>query len=684
MEKACVHTHAVGEVCVITIDNPPINASSMAVRQGLMAAIDTLAKDANFKAGVIIGAGTTFVAGSDLREFGLPLPSPHLPEVILAIEHCPKPVVAALHGAALGGGFELALACDARVAAKDTVVGLPEVSLGIIPGAGGTQRLPRRVGVAKAIQMICSAQRISAMEASALNLVDDVVTDDVLTAAIAYALALKGLKRRIRDEAVPTEDQSLVTQAAETATRLGKGRPAVQAAIDAIRASQTRPFDEALAEERAVFMHLRLSPDAFALRHIFFAERDSTKLPKELLANPLPIDTVCVIGAGTMGSGIVISALDAGMKVILLEQDEAALLLGKERVVNHYRDRVTASKMKASVAAEREAHLQCTLDWQLLVQTDLVIEAVFEDLAVKQAVFKKIDQFARPGAVLATNTSYLDVDAIANATSRPQDVIGLHFFSPANVMKLLEVVRGSASRHEVLATGMALGKRLRKLPVLAGNAFGFIGNRIYNAYRNQCEFMLEDGALPEEVDAALKQFGMAMGPFAVADMSGLDIAWRMRKAQADTRAPGVRYVDILDRLCEAGRLGRKTGAGYYTYVDGKPSPTTDAVVRQIIEDASVRRGIQRQKLSAETIQRRAMLAIVNEAACLLGEGVASRASDIDVVLVHGYGFPRWVGGPVHWARQQDREALKQDICELASRCGEGFVLADLSLLLAQE
>lgn len=305
---------------------------------------------------------------------------------------------------------------------------------------------------------------------------------------------------------------------------------------------------------------------------------------------------------------------------------------------------------------------------------------MFEDLAVKQAVFQKIDQFARAGAVLATNTSYLDVDVIAQVTSRPQEVLGLHFFSPVHVMKLLEVVRGKDSLSDVLATGMALGKRLRKLPVLAGNHFGFIGNRIYNAYRNQCEFMLEDGAWPEDVDAALKKFGMAMGPFAVADLSGLDIAWRMRQALATTRSPGIRYVDILDRLCEAGRLGRKAGAGYYTYVESKQQAASDGTVRHIIEGASQRRGIQRQALSCDTIQRRALLTIVNEAARLMSEGVASRASDIDVVLVHGYGFPRWEGGPVFWARQQNRESLAQDIKVLARDCGDGFVPADLSVL----
>jgi len=676
----CVHSEARGDVCVITIDNPPINATSLAVRQGLMAAIADFKSNANFQAAVLVGAGSTFVAGADIREFGKPMQEPILPEVIRAIEDCGKPVVAALHGAALGGGFELALACDARVADAKTVVGLPEVSLGIIPGAGGTQMLPRRVGVSRAIRMICGAQRISAKEAQSLTLLDEVVAHDVLEAAIAFARQMQGQKCRIRDASVPAEGPALIEQAANEALRAGKRRPAVEAAVEAIKSAAVLSIDDGLADERAVFLQLRLSREAYALRHVFFAERDSAKLPPELNANSMPVETVCVIGAGTMGTGIAISVLDAGMQVILLEQDEIALTRGQDRVNAHYRDRVAAQKMKPEVAQARQACLRATLDWSDMAQADVVIEAVFEDLAVKQEVFKKIDRFARVGAVLATNTSYLDVDAIAQATARPQDVLGLHFFSPANVMKLLEVVRGKDSSPEVLATGMALGKRLRKLPVMAGNRFGFIGNRIYNAYRNQCEFMLEDGAWPEDVDASLKQFGMAMGPFAVADLSGLDIAWRMRQAQASTRSPSVRYVDILDRLCEAGRLGRKTGAGYYKYVDGKQQEMTEDVVRQIIKDASQRRGINRHPLSSATIQRRALLAIVNEAARLLGEGVAYRASDIDVVLIHGYGFPRWEGGPVFWARQQNREDLAQDIKELACQCGEGFVVADLSAL----
>ena len=676
-----VRTEVINHVLLIEINNPPVNAGSLAVRNGLLDAIERLASETDLSAAVIIGGGSTFVAGSDLREFGKPLQAPQLPAVIAAIENCGKPVVAALHGAALGGGFELALACDARIALERTVVGLPEVTLGIIPGAGGTQRLPRLVGVVRAIEMICSGERISADKALQLKLVDGVVADELKTRAIAHARSLGQRKSRIRDLAMPVADTSLIEAAEKAALRAGKQRPAVLEAIKSVKNALSLPIDEALSAERAVFEHLRLANDAFALRHQFFAERDATRLPAELQATPRAVRTVAIIGAGTMGTGIAICALDAGLRVILLEQDEAALERGRLRVLDHYQSRVTAGKLKADVAADNAARLQPGTDWSRLNQADLVIEAVFEDLAVKLEVFKKIDFHARAGAVLATNTSYLDVDAIANATRRPQDVLGLHFFSPANVMKLLEVVRGAQTSPDVLATGMALGKLLRKMPVLSGNAFGFIGNRIYNAYRTQCEYMLEDGAWPEDVDAALQSFGFAMGPFAVADLSGLDIAWRMRKAQAATRDPRQRYVAILDHLCEQGRLGRKSGSGYYHYEDGKQVRITDDVVRSIVVQASSQRGITRRSMSASEIQRRALLAMVNEAALLLGEGVASRASDIDVVLVQGYGFPRWQGGPVFWARQQDRAALEQEMQQLAATSGPGFTLANLSELL---
>ena len=676
-----IRTERVGDVLVIEIDNPPINAGSLAVRQGLLEAIHLLQSDPGLSAAVLIGAGNTFIAGSDLREFGQPLEDPQLPAVITAIEGCGKPVVAALSGAALGGGFELALACDARIAGPKTVVGLPEVTLGIIPGAGGTQRLPRVVGVARAIELICSGERLTAGKALQCKLIDAVVDGDLRVAAVAHARGLGGRKRLIRDASVPMEEAALMDAAEKSALRQGRQRPAVVAAIEAIKSSLRLSFDEALAAERAVFQELRVSREASALRHQFFAEREAGKMPASLQLPPRALQTLAVIGAGTMGAGIAICALDAGLDVILLEQDDAAMERGRQRVADHYQARVAAGKLEAGVANARAARLVPSTDWTRLGRADIVIEAVFEDLAVKQDVFRKIDAHARAGAVLATNTSYLDVDAIARATERPQDVLGLHFFSPANVMKLLEVVRGAQTAPDVLATGMALGRKLRKLPVLTGNAFGFIGNRIYNAYRKQCEFMLEDGAWPEEVDAALQAFGFAMGAFAVADLSGLDIAWRMRQAQAATRDPRERYVAILDQLCEQGRLGRKSGAGYYRYEGGKQIPTSDAVVRAIIEQASRQRGISRRTLTPAEIQRRALLAMVNEAALLLNEGVASRASDIDVVLVQGYGFPRWQGGPVFWARQQDPAALSQDLQTLAREAGHGFVLADLSLLL---
>jgi 3-hydroxyacyl-CoA dehydrogenase len=673
-----------GDTAVILIDNPPINAGSALVRQGLMAAIETLRSDHTLQAGVLMGAGGTFIAGSDLREFGQPLTEPQLPSVIAAIEACEKPVVAALHGAALGGGFELALGCDARVAAPSTVIGLPEVTLGIIPGAGGTQRLPRVVGIPCAIRMICSGERMPAAAALEAGLVDEIAHGDLRSAAVACAKGLMGRKQRLRDRPVPLALGADVAEATAAALKAGKRRPAVQAAIDAVTATAHVGIDDGLAEERAVFQQLRVSRGAFALRHQFFAERDSGKHPALGGAAPRTVDLVAVIGAGTMGSGIAIAALDAGYRVRLLEQDATALERGAARIHAHYASKVQTGKLSVSGAAAAEARLQTSLDWADLAQADLIIEAVFEELGVKQQVFQRIDAVARPGAVLATNTSYLDLDAIAAATSRPRDVIGLHFFSPANVMKLMEVVRGEASALDALATGLAVGKRLKKLPVLTGNAFGFVGNRLYAAYRRQCEFMVEDGAWPEQVDAALQAFGFAMGPFAVADLSGLDIAWRMRQAQAAHRDPQARYVHIPDRLCDAGRLGRKSGAGYYGYPEGSKGPQVDEAVRTLIAQCRAEKGLTPRELGDDEIVRRALLAIVNEAALLLADGVAERATDVDVVLVNGYGFPRWEGGPVFWARERGATALQADMDWLAGLCGPGFVLGDVRHLLNTE
>ncbi|MDP3083114.1 MAG: 3-hydroxyacyl-CoA dehydrogenase NAD-binding domain-containing protein [Rubrivivax sp.] len=675
-------------VAVITLDNPPVNSLGHALRERIVQRLEAALVDPAVRGIVLAGTDKAFSAGADVAEFGTPLQfqEPMLRGVVAAVEASHKPVVAALAGVALGGGLELALACHGRVALESARVGLPEVTLGLIPGSGGTQRLPRLVGPEAALALMLSGEPRSAKDLAGSGLFDAVVAGDLVAAAMRRALELADTGApfpRARDRhPEAAQVQTIVDAHRAKLQPRQRLQPAYGALLDSVAAC-VLPFDEGLQRERELFLELLPSAAAQALRYQFKAEREATRLPADLQAAPRPVARVAVIGAGTMGTGITIAALDAGLQVLLLEQDEAALARGRQRISDHYRGRVTAGKLKVIMAADNETRLAITTDWARLADADLVIEAVFEELAVKQQVFRTVDGYARQGAVLATNTSYLDVDAIAAATSRPQDVLGLHFFSPANVMKLLEVVRGANTAPDVLATGMALGVKLKKTPVHCGNAFGFIGNRIYNAYRRQCEFMLEDGAWPENVDHALTAMGFAMGPFAVADLSGLDIAWRMRKAQAATRDPRERYVAVLDQLCEQGRLGRKSGAGYYTYTDGKQSTTTDSNVRGLIEQASLARGITRREIAADEIQRRALLAMANEAARLLAEGVASRPADVDVVLVQGYGFPRWEGGPVFWARRQDRQRLEAELQQMAREAGHGFVLGNLDALLAQ-
>ncbi len=672
-------------VAVVTLNNPPVNSLNHALRSHILSALDAAEADQDVRAIVLTGGQRAFCAGADVGEMGQPqqLAEPVLPTLLARVEACSKPVVAALSGVALGGGLELAMSCHARVALDNAMVGLPEITLGLIPGAGGTQRLPRLVGVAAALALMQSGQAQPARQLAESGLFTRVLQSDHIPAACAIAreLADRGEPLpRARDREVDPVEVAAAVEASRN--QLGS-RQRLQLAhgllLDAV-AAVALPFDEGLKREREIFLALVPSIQAQALRYLFKAEREARKLPPGVIGELQPVHCVAVIGAGTMGTGIAICALDVGLDVLLLEQDEQALERGRQRVSQHYAGRVATGKVKATVADACQARLQPTLDWSSLARADVVIEAVFEDLAVKQEVFRKLDMHARRGAVIATNTSYLDVDAIAAVTTRPADVLGLHFFSPANVMRLLEVVRGRHSSDNVLATGLALGRALGKLPVLCGNAFGFIGNRIYDAYRRQCEFMLEDGAWPEDVDGALLGMGFAMGPFAVADLSGLDIAWRMRKAQAALRDPRERYVAILDRLCEQGRLGRKTGAGYYVYSEGKPAAGSDATVRAVIEQARVERGIQPRKLDADEIRQRVLMAMANEAACLVADGVAARASDIDMVMVQGYGFPRWEGGPVFWARQQTRQALNEGLEDLAHAAGPTFVRGDFDRL----
>jgi len=674
-----VHTERDGDVLVIIIQNPPINAGSIDVRRGILAAIDVLAGDPLLRAGVLIGGGTTFIAGSDLREFGQPLEDPQLPAVITAIEACSKPVVAALHGAALGGGFELALGCDARMAHPQAIVGLPEVTLGMVPGAGGTQRLPRIVGAARAISMICTGERLAAEFALELGIVDAIAQGELRTAAVQFARSIPG-KRLLREQSVPAGAQESIEAAAKVARTAGRGRPPVVSAIALILAASTDPIDAALQRERAEFQHFRMSAEAAALRHLFFAEREAARHSRVLGLAPRPLHTAGVVGGGLMGSGIAICLADAGIETLVIERDADAERACEHRVQKHYAERVARGRTRADHAAACAARITVSTDWGRLATVDICVEAVFEDMRAKQDVFHRLDAVLRPGALLATNTSYLDVDTIAAGTQRPQDVLGLHFFSPAHTMRLLEIVRGKHTADEVLATGMALAQRLKKQVVVSENAFGFVGNRVFNAYRRQCEFMLEEGATPWQVDAALEAFGFAMGPFAVADMSGLDIAWRMRRVQEASRNPEHRYAPLADRLCELGRLGQKTGVGYYRYRAGERVGQPDDVVQELLGQIALAKGIERRTLHDDEIVRRALLAMANEAACLLSEGVAVRPSDIDVAMVHGYGFPRWEGGPVHWARQKDATTLAHGMASLSQVSGPGMRLGQLIAL----
>lgn len=659
-------------IAVIVIDNPPVNAGSHAVRAGLIAAIEAISADTQTIGAVLIGAGSTFVSGSDIKEFSLPLMDPQMPAVIAALEASPKPIVAAIHGAALGGGYELALGCDARVVASDAILGLPEVTLGMIPGAGGTVRLPRIADPAVALDLIVSGRRIAAKKAVEVGMVDQLADGDIrdVAAALAAELAATTGKRRIRDLRVRECDAGAYGKVVEAAKRGGKGRPQVLEAIAAVDRALVLPFDDALAAERSVFQTLRQGEEAAALRHIFFAERLAGKV-KAGNASAMPAK-VAVIGAGLMGSGIASSFLGAGFDVHMLDTSEEAVERGRKSIVAIEDQAVASGRIAASERERRRDRLSTAADWSRISDADLVIEAAFEDLDVKKNIFRRLSTEAAPHGILATNTSYLDVDTLAAESNRPQDVVGLHFFSPAHIMRLVEIVRGAKTAPDVLATAVRIARKLGKIPVISTVSEGFIANRIFMAYRQHCEYLLEDGALPEEIDAALTAFGFAMGPFATWDMAGLDIAWRTRRRLAATRDPQERYVPLLDQLCEAGRLGRKSGKGWYRYEADSPRGQPDPVVGELIEDRRKAAGITGRAIEPEEIVGRALGAIVNEAALVLDEGVAERASDIDLVLVHGYGFPKHRGGPLFWAGRQPGAKIVAILDMVASACGARF------------
>jgi 3-hydroxyacyl-CoA dehydrogenase len=645
--EAAVRVAVKDGIAVITVDNPPVNAISQSIRQGLIDAMTEITGNDDIEAAIIIGAGRVFIAGADVREFGKPPLPPTLPEAITAIESSDKPVVAAIHGVALGGGLEIALGCHYRIADAGAKLGLPEVNLGIIPGAGGTQRLPRVIGIEKALDLISTGRQAGATEAAEMGLVDSIADGELEAAAIAFARDQVGQdlpKVSSKDMPAPPTDDFFETAKAAI-TKRARGQDSPLRALEAVEIAATLPYDEGSKREREIFVELRGSDQATALRHAFFAERAVAKVPGLEDAKPREVAAIGVIGGGTMGAGIAVAALRAGYPITMIEANEEALKRGRGNVEANLDGYVSRGRMTEDAKADLLSKLTTSIDYGELGAVDLVIEAVFEDMDVKKEVFGKLDAVMKPGAVLATNTSYLDVDEIAAATSRPGDVIGLHFFSPAHIMRLLEIIGAKATAPDVIATGFAVGRKLGKVGVLSGVCDGFIGNRILAKFRKQADYMIEDGALPWEIDAAMESFGMPMGPFKVMDLSGLDISWAMRKRQAPDRDPKERYVEIADRICEAGWLGRKAGRGWYIYEKGQP-PAPNPDVEKIIIEESEKKGIDRRGFSSEEIQNRILYAMINEGAKIVEEGIAKRPLDVDMVEVMGYGFPRWRGGPM--------------------------------------
>src|SRR6266576_772763 len=651
------------DVAIISINNPPVNAIGPAVSEGISQAIKEITQDESVKAAVIIGAGRTFVAGADIREFGRitsgqTARGAGLLPLLRQIEDCSKPVVMAIHGTAFGGGLELAMSGHYRVGAPGAQVGQPEVKLGIIPGAAGTQRLPRLAGVAKAVEMCSDGNPMAAPEAFELGIIDKLIEGDLLTGALAFAheIVAKPLpKTRERNNKLgaPEQNAPIFAAARENARRKYRGLIAPLAAIDAVEAATRMPFEVGCQVEQKLFADCLVSLQAKALMHVFFAEREVAKIPdipKD--ASLIPIKTAGVVGAGTMGGGISMVLANAGIPVLVKEADQAALDRGMANIQKNYANSVKRGRFTEQFVEERLKLIQPTLSLDGFASVDLVIEAVFEGMALKKEVFAQLDKICKPGAILASNTSTLNIDEIASATSRPPFVIGTHFFSPANVMRLLEIVRGKATSKEVIATCMQLSKKLGKVGVLVGNCRGFVGNRMFHPYMRESVFLLEEGATVEEVDSALYDFGLAMGPLAVGDLAGLDVGWRIRKEHRHLEKPGIRQPFAGDRLCEMGRFGQKNGAGWYKYDENRravPDPEVTALVRKWAAEAK----IPQRQISREEIVDRCLYALVNEGARILEEGYALRSGDIDIIYINGYGFPAHRGGPMWYADTVD-------------------------------
>lgn len=649
-----------GTVAVITLNNPPVNGLGLATRLGITQGLEKAEADSAVKAIVITGAGNAFSGGADIKEFGSPkaLAEPNLLSVIAAVEATSKPVVAAIHSVCMGGGLELALGCHYRVVAKGTQVALPEVKLGLLPGAGGTQRLPRVLGVETALNMIVSGEPVKSELLASLpgqKLFDKLVDGDVVTAALAFAadVADKRPLPLVRNlKATHPNADGYFQFARNSIGAMSRNYPAPLQCVEAVANAVYKPFDEGMRLELVTFQNLMLTPESRALRHVFMAERATSKIPDVPADTPVrEVKKLAIIGAGTMGGGIAMNFLNAGMPVVMLEMKQEALDRGIATIRKNYEAQVKKGKLTQEKLDARMALLSTTLNYGDLKDADMVIEAVFEDMAVKEKVFKSLDEVMKPGAILASNTSTLDVNQIAGFTKRPQDVIGTHFFSPANVMKLLEVIRGEKTAKDVLATVMALGKKIKKTCVVSGVCDGFIGNRMIEQYSRQGGFLLEEGATPEQVDKAIEKFGFAMGPFRMGDLAGNDIGWYIRKRRY-VEQPDMVYSKTADVLCEMGRYGQKTGAGWYDYKPGKRDAIPSKEVVAMIEKVRAEKGITPRKISDQEIVQRLVYALVNEGAKILEEGIALRASDIDMVYLTGYGFPAFRGGPMCYADTQ--------------------------------
>jgi 3-hydroxyacyl-CoA dehydrogenase len=680
------------DVAVITIDNPPVNALSPGVPEGIGAAIDEMNRDPAIKAAVVIGSGRTFVAGADIKEFGKMTaggPRRSLLPLLLHIEDCTKPVVMAIHGTAFGGGLELAMAGHYRVASPTAQVGQPEVKLGIIPGAAGTQRLPRLVGVAKAVEMCVEGKPVSAGEAVALGLIDALIEGDLLAGAVAFAREVAGKpapKTRERGKKLGTaaENAAIFTAARNAAGKKQRGLKAPLAAIDALEAATRLLFEEGCQAEGKLFNECLFSDQSRALIHVFFGEREVAKIPDMPKETPvIPVNRVAVVGSGTMGGGIAMVFANAGIPVLLKDVDQAALAVGMGKIQNNYAGSVQRGRFAQAIVDERLKLITPMLSYDEFSSVDMVVEAVFEGMALKKTVFADLDRACRPGTILATNTSTLNIDEIASATARPESVIGMHFFSPANVMRLLEIVRGKNSSKEVIATCMQLAKKLGKIGVLVGNCRGFVGNRMFGPYRREAQFLVEEGAEVEAVDKALVDFGNAMGPLATGDLAGLDVGWRIRKEYRHLEKPGLRQPFAEDRLCEMERYGQKTTKGWYRYEENR-SATSDPEVTALVRKWSVEAGIPQRQIAAEEIVDRCIYALVNEGARILEEGYALRAVDIDIIYLNGYGFPAYRGGPMWHADRVGLQNVYQRICEFHQQHGELWEPAPLLQRLAEE